>query len=171
MNARWKVTLLLGISAAVVVAVFASKALLSPGAERTVAEEAPALPFGSAPGAPTPGPTSTPIAAPEGAALITEDEARDIGLRSAQAHTPQGAVGPDAEAAIVSVDLGTAGDGGGMALYDEDYPVWRVSATGTFISGFGQAGTEIRQYNKITFRVDALDGSIMGFQLTDPVTG
>jgi hypothetical protein len=175
MNAKWKVTVLLAIFAAVVVAVFASKALFAPGPEITAAEGPANLPLGSAPLAPTPGPTRTPVSAPEAAVLITADEARERGLRWSERHTPQAAVGPAAEPAVVSVDLGTAGDGRGgdgrgLGGYDNDYPVWRVSATGTFISGFGMAGAEIREYNKITFRVDAVDGSIMGFGLTDPIT-
>lgn len=169
MNAKWKVTVLLAIFAAVVVAVFASKTLFAPGPEITVAEEPPNVPYGSAPGAPTPGPTPTPISAPQDAVLVTADEAREIGLRSSEKHTPQAGVGPAAEAAIVSVDLSTIGDGRALGVYHDDYPVWRVSATGTFISGFGQAGAEIREYHKITHIVDAVEGTILGFELTDPV--
>ena len=106
----------------------------------------------------TPGPTSTPIAPPQGVGLITESEARAIGLRVA------GLSGDSVDASSVSSQLRTAADTGHTNGHVPDYPLWFISAKGIFHPSFGNGqGT----FSTITVYIDAITGSIFGVEMRD----
>ncbi len=161
------VVLLAGI-AAVVAAVFASKAVLTSGPEWTAAQQAADSPVDVPPGAPTPGPTSTLIAPPEDAAPITEDEARQTALRSVQNSAAAGGTPPE----IVSVVLVTArdvvvgDDRSRLRDHTRDYPVWAVSATGIFAPTRWRAVAEPVYFSTMTVYVDAVNGNVMSVSMS-----
>ena len=142
-------------------AVVASLTLHSQRPSEIEAGQPTDLPDVSAPGAPTAGPTLTPIPRPTETALISAD--------TAQAHALSG------EEAVESFEstLADAGDYPSLfASHEDDYPIWVITAHGRFRPFFGGppgANARARVFSSATFYVDAITGQVMGEQLREEV--
>ena len=152
------VALLAGVLAILAIAALGSRLLTTDRSQGTAAVERTPLPWAPPPGYEgTPRPTLTPIAPPVDAAVISHARAEEIGLKVA---------GPSVTPGSVSTVLrGAAEYGSFFPALTADYPVWELSATGTFVPSRGGPSGKRREFKEISVFIDGITGKIIGLQM------
>jgi hypothetical protein len=155
---------IVGVAAVVAMLVLVHRVTTSPDVPSSSASQPTAVADVRARGAPTAGPTGTPIALQEDAERITAEAASGAALKSADS----------VDGGSVTSSLATAGDyPSRFPAHHSDYPIWVVEATGTFRPSFGLPRAVSRSYSSATIYVDAATvlaehkPRIMGVHLSD----
>jgi hypothetical protein len=108
-------------------------------------------------------PTFTPVPAPaSGTSLIDEGKAVEIATKIMNPTEAQDALDEDSVRAV----LVTVGETN-ISLYDEEYPVWRVTGLGEFKPLTQKCCAPAPTFHQATLYLDGVDGKVLGFSLQD----
>jgi hypothetical protein len=163
---RYKLVALSLLLGALVVVSITARLWTASHAEVAVAGHPTDLPYVPAPGAPTPGPTPTLVAAPlESQPLFSEEYAAE------ELKTVANAYGSLSGADVATVQAKAGDYEGAFPFLAPDYPLWVATGTGTFHPRTAPPGTPYIEYARITIYVDAVTGRVPRVQLTDQQAG
>jgi hypothetical protein len=157
--------LLLGVLILAAVGMTAYKAFSTTESGVVVAGHPTDLPYVPAPGAPTPGPTPTPIAPPADSALISEEKAAELLTKWAEGY------GTLSSSPFESVEAQAGDYEGDFPLLAPDYPLRIVTGAGTFHPRSAPPGTQLTEYGRISIWIDAITGAVLSVQLSDQQSG
>lgn len=161
MHSRNVLLLILATGIAVAGVGLYATSLLSDDADESFAGLPTSVPFVPAPGAPTPGPSPTPIRF-TGEPLLSEDQARHSFESAIVAYTDSAAT-----VQVRSVALRQTGELGHQAdLIDPAYPVWVIDATGSFHARSTPRGVPLPRFTGARVLIDGVTGRLLGVELT-----
>ena len=114
----------------------------------------------------TPAPTPTQVVASKASTVLVGDQVKSIAERIFKI---RGVALPESIALLQGTVAGLSG-ASDLTQYSPDYPVWEVSATGSFERNRGPDAADTSSYRRITIWLDGITGDLVKLEMSDPAS-